>query len=58
MKVGTKMIGNWGAMLPLSYGVITKIDFKTVFASEFFFSFFNRFFLRTLSCLVVGRENR
>ncbi len=31
MKVGTKMIGNWGAMLPLSYGVITKIDFKTVF---------------------------
>ena len=25
MKVGTKMIGFWGAMLPLSYGSITKV---------------------------------
>lgn len=31
MKVGTKMIGNWGAMIPLSYGVISKIDSNIVF---------------------------
>ncbi len=31
MKVGTKMIGNWGATIPLSYGVITKIDLFNVF---------------------------
>ena len=31
MKVGTKMIGFWGAMLPLSYGSITKVDGSEVF---------------------------
>ena len=32
IKVGTKMIGNWGAMIPLSYGVVTDVvrDYKGV----------------------------
>ena len=32
LKVGTKMIGNWGAMIPLSYGVVTDVvrDYKGV----------------------------
>ena len=32
IKVGTKMIGNWGAMIPLSYGVVTDgvRDYKGV----------------------------
>ena len=30
LKVGTKMIGNWGAMIPLSYGTVTDVirDYK------------------------------
>jgi len=31
MKLGTKMIGAWGAMEAQSYGVITQIDPKEVF---------------------------
>jgi hypothetical protein len=31
MKVGTEMIGDWGAMIPLSYGKITKFDLFDVF---------------------------
>ncbi len=32
LKVGTKMIGNWGAMIPLSYGTVTDVirDYKGV----------------------------
>ena len=32
IKVGTKMIGNRGAMIPLSYGVVTDVvrDYKGV----------------------------
>ena len=32
LKVGTKMIGNWGAMIPLSYGTVTDVirDYKVV----------------------------
>ena len=32
IKVGTKMIGNWGAMIPLSYGTVTDVirDYKGV----------------------------
>jgi len=31
MEIGTKMIGDWGAMIAPSYGVITKINHNTVF---------------------------
>ena len=31
MKVGTKMIGNWGAMIPLSFGSITQVKDSEVF---------------------------
>ena len=31
MKVGTKMIGDWGAMIAPSYGVITQINPGKVF---------------------------
>ena len=31
MKVGTKMIGAWGAMIPLSYGSITEVMDGKVF---------------------------
>ena len=31
MKLGTKMIGDWGAMEPQSYGVITQINPGKVF---------------------------
>ncbi len=31
MKVGTKMIGNWGAMIPLSFGSITQVKGSEVF---------------------------
>ena len=32
LKIGTKMIGNWGAMIPLSYGTVTDVirDYKGV----------------------------
>ena len=32
LKVGTKMIGDWGAMIPLSYGTVTDVirDYKGV----------------------------
>tara|TARA_Y100001963_G_scaffold115701_1_gene160644 strand:- start:53 stop:301 length:249 start_codon:yes stop_codon:yes gene_type:complete len=32
LKVGTKMIGNWGAMIPLSYGTVTDVirDYRGV----------------------------
>ena len=29
MKVGTKMIGNWGAMIPLSYGKVIEFFIET-----------------------------
>mgnify|MGYP003115564034 CR=1 FL=1 len=31
MKVGTKMIGNWGAMISQSYGIITKVSDADVY---------------------------
>ena len=31
MEQGTKIIGNWGAMEPQSYGVITQINAGKVF---------------------------
>ena len=32
LNVGTKMSGNWGAMIPLSYGTVTVVirDYKGV----------------------------
>ena len=29
MEIGTKIIGNFGAMIPLSFGEIVKVDKKT-----------------------------
>ena len=29
MELGTKIVGNYGAMLPLSFGEIVKVDKKT-----------------------------
>ena len=29
MEIGTKIIGNYGAMIPLSFGEIVKVDKKT-----------------------------
>ena len=29
MKIGTKIVGNYGAMIPLSFGEIVKVDKKT-----------------------------
>ena len=31
MEIGTKMIGDWGAMISQSYGIITKINDAEVF---------------------------
>ena len=37
MKVGTKMIGDWGAMIAPSYGVITQINPGKVFIAWDYF---------------------